>query len=435
MHAPTLALIALAAVVFAALSRRAEQRFLTPAMVFAGFGFLVGPGVFDLVVLPIDTEAIHALAEIALALTLFVDAARIDVSRLGREHSEPLRMLALGLPLMIALGAGLALLLLPGVGWPLAFLLATVLAPTDAALGQPVVADRRLPVRVRQTLNVESGLNDGLAFPALLVALALVAGTADAGSAAAETRSTADWLQVLGLQLLLGPLAGLAVGYAGALLFEAANRRGWMEPTALRIGLLALAFLAFGGAETIGGNGYLAAFVAGGVMGTRAPDLRETLCAFGETEGQLLSLLVFLAFGVAVMPDVGTLSWPVLLYALASLFLLRLAAVALSLAGSRLRWPSVALFGWFGPRGLASIIYLLIAVREGAVAAGDPIFTAVVVTVVLSILLHGASAGPLAAAYARWVQAPHRSGHHEHTPVHAFALARRALEKAAGRGS
>lgn len=424
MHAPTLALIALAAVVFAAFSRRAEQRYLTPAMVFVGFGFLVGPGGFDIVELPLDAAAIHGLAEVALALALFVDASRIDVRRLDRDHGAPLRMLALGLPLMVALGCGLGLLLFPELGWQAALLLGVILAPTDAALSQSVVSDRRLPVRVRQAINVESGLNDGLAFPLLLIALALSLETTG-------ERSLLGWSRLLGLELLLGPAVGLAAGLLGARLLGTAYRRGWMQATYLRIGLVALAFVAFGGAEGLGGNGYLAAFVCGAAVGTRASDLREPLADFGETEGQLLALLVFLSFGVSMIPDAGALDWRILAYAAASLCLVRMAAVALSLAGSGLRAPTVALFGWFGPRGLASIIYLLIVVREGAAGPGGPLFTAVVATVALSIVLHGVSAGPLSAAYAAWINAPHRRGHREHALVHAFRTARRAVGRAA----
>lgn len=422
MHPPTLALIALAAVVFAAFSRQAEQRYLSPAMVFVAFGFLVGPGWLDIVELPIDAGLIHGLAEVALALALFVDSSRIDVTRLGREHGAPLRMLAIGLPLMVALGAALALLLLPELGWPLALLLAVILAPTDAALSQSVVSDERLPLRVRQSLNVESGLNDGLAFPLLLIALALSLETTG-------ERSLFGWGQLLAFEMLLGPLVGLVGGLLGAWLLETAFRRGWMEATYMRIGLVALAFLAFGGAEGLGGNGYLAAFVCGAVMGTRAADLREPLADFGETEGQLLALFVFLSFGVAMIPDAGAFDWRILLYALASLCLVRLVAVGLSLLGSRLRLPTVAFFGWFGPRGLASIIYLLIAVDEDAVAAGDPLFTTVIATVVLSVLLHGVTAGPLGAAYAAWINEPSRRTHPEHALVHAFRTARRAIDR------
>ena len=393
MHAPTLTVIALAAVLFAAVSRQAERRHLTAPMVFVAAGVLVGPVGLDIVQLPLRTTLINVLAQATLILTLFVDAARVDVSRLGREHVAPLRMLGLGLPLMMAIGTGCALLLFPGLDWRLALLLGVLLAPTDAALGQAVINDPRLPVRVRQGLNVESGLNDGLTFPALLIVLALI-------GEEEHTATVGHWIEVVARQLTLGPITGLVIGYSAGRLLEMSYRRQWMDATFARIGLLGVAFLAFGAAEIVGGNGFISAFVAGGVVGTRDRDLLKPLEQFGEAEGQLLSLLVFLMFGAALVPHAGIPTTTIVAYALISLLGVRTAAVGLSLLGARLRYPTIFFFGWFGPRGLASIIYLLLAVEAGAVVVGDTVFATVVLTVSLSILLHGISAQPLSAAYA-----------------------------------
>ena len=311
--------------------------------------------------------------------------------------------------------------------WP-AVVLGVILAPTDAALGQAVVSDRRVPQRVRQALNVESGLNDGLAFPALLIAASLAGAEAEA-LGAGEARGAAGWAAFAAGQVVLGPLAGVAVGLVGARLAEWAVGRGWMNDVFLRLSTLALALLSYTGAELIEGNGFIAAFVCGLVVGKRSRRLLDGVEDFGETEGQLLTLVVFLLFGAVLLPEMGSLGWRHLLYAGLSLTVVRMLPVALSLVGTRLAPSTVLFLGWFGPRGLASIIYLLLVLEGGGIDGMAEIESAVLLTIVLSIALHGATAAPLAGAYGRRMKA--RDAAPEHRPVFPFPTRMRTSREVA----
>lgn len=418
MNAPDLVVIAIGVLAFALVSRRAEDGALTAPLVFVLFGLAVSPSMLDLMRLPFRSAFMHGLAEITLALVLFTDAARIDIRRLNAQHDLPLRLLGLGLPLSIAAGVLLAVLMFPHMSLWEAGLLGVILAPTDAALGQAVVCNPRVPVRIRQALNVESGLNDGIAFPVLLVLLSLT-------STAAESREPAEWLIFIVRQLTLGPLVGVAVGYAGAILVERAAARRWMNLTFLRISVLTLVLLAYGGAELIEGNGFIAAFAAGLLVGVRSHvQCCEALEDFAETEGQLLSLIVFLLFGATMVPTIlADVSWIQAAYAVLSLTVVRLACVAASLVGTKLRLSTVLFLGWFGPRGLASILYLLLIIEPGDVSAGSDIFATVVLTVFLSVLAHGVTAAPAARLYGSHMGRLERLGKRpEHCPVDPFPV-------------
>ena len=427
--------MALGAFVFALVSRRAEAGVLTAPMAFTGFGFLMGAGALGVVDPPLRGTALQDLAEITLVVALFTDAARIDLRRLGRQHDVPLRLLGIGLPLTVVAGTALALALFPGLDLWSAAVLGVILAPTDAALGQAVVSDPRVPQRVRQALNVESGLNDGMAFPALLIAASL-AGAGALGEGGGEAaRGAAGWTAFVAGQLALGPLVGAAVGIAGALAAERAVARGWMNDVFLRISTLALALVSYTGAEIVGGNGFIAAFVCGLVVGTRSRRLLDGVEDFGETEGQLLTLVVFLLLGAVLLPDVGGLGWRHWLYAVASLTAVRMIPVALSLVGTRLAPSTVLFLGWFGPRGLASIIYLLLVLEAGAIPGVADVERTVLLTIALSVVLHGATAAPLAGLYGRRMKA--RDAAPEHRPVFPFPTRMRTTRQKArdqGRG-
>lgn len=402
-------LIAVAGVLllFGAISRRAERSPLTPPLAFVGVGLALSPVGLGWLDLSPSNEVIHGLAELTLVLVLFMDAVRIELSCLRREGNLPLRLLAIGLPLTIVLGAAGAVAIFPGLGLAAAFLLAAILAPTDAALGQSVISSPRVPVRIRQALNVESGLNDGIALPIVLMLASLAALNG-------ETNSLAYWLRFVGLQLLGGPLIGLAVGYLGGWLVLRATQSGWMNAPFQRLSGLGLALLAFAGAESVGGNGFIAAFIAGLTLGNTARGVCDSLYQFGEAEGQLLTLLVFLIFGAVMVPAaLAHAGAEALVYALLSLTLIRMLPVALSLLGSGLRPASYAFIGWFGPRGLASILFVLVVLEAGRLEAGALLETVVVLTVLLSTLLHGVSAYPLARRYGAHVELTGEAPEHE----------------------
>jgi sodium/hydrogen antiporter len=393
-------LIILAIVVFAfgLVSRRLEGTVLTPPIVFVAAGVVFGPAVLGLVEFGLDTHTVLLVSEIALSLVLFTDAASINLSVLRQNEGLPLRLLGIGMPLTIALGTASAALLLTDLTFWEAAIVGTVLAPTDAALGQAVLSNPRVPVRVRQALNVEAGLNDGLSVPFLALFLTLAV-------AEEELQPASYWIRFALEQVGLGILVGVGVGLVGGWLVSWASKREWMTGSFRRLALLALAIIAWALADQIGGNGFIAAFVGGLAVGPTVERVGEQLIQFTEAEGQLLNLSVFFIFGVLVIGLIQPLSWEVAVYALLSLTVIRMLPVALALLGTHLRGISVLFMGWFGPRGLASIVLGLVVVAEAPLIAGrDEMGVVVALTVLLSVLLHGVTAVPLSAVYVRRVE-------------------------------
>jgi NhaP-type Na+/H+ or K+/H+ antiporter len=399
VQADQIALVALALLLFGAVSKKAEQSPLTPPLFFVGVGFAMSARGLGWLELDVESSVIHGLAELTLVLVLFTDASRIDLACLRREESLPTRLLGIGLPLTILAGFAAALALLPGIEPFEALLLAAVLAPTDAALGQAVVSNPLVPVRIRQSLNVESGLNDGIALPVVLIFASLAGAREQSGS-------LGYWLRFAALAVTLGPLVGVAVGYLGGRLVERGTRAGWISRPFEQLSALGLALLAFAAAELVGGNGFIAAFAAGLTVGNVARAVCPCLHEFGEAEGQLLTLLVFVVFGAVMVPmALPLLDGRALAYALASLTVVRMVPVALALLGTGLRPASVAFVGWFGPRGLASILFVLLVVEEGRLDSGPFLVAVVVLTVLLSTVLHGVTAFPLARRYGAFASA------------------------------
>jgi NhaP-type Na+/H+ or K+/H+ antiporter len=310
----------------------------------------------------------------------------------------PARLLLIALPLTIAAGTAVGWLLWNDTNiWTLA-LLATILAPTDAALGQAVVSSPQVPVRIRTTLNVESGLNDGLAVPFLAVFISLIEAGEDVGG-------PASWVRLAAEQIGFGILAGLAVGVAGGKLVEWASERRSAEPGSRRVAALTLAVAAAAGSAAIGGNPFIAAFVAGAALRRVAPASCSRLYEFLEREGELLTQIAFFIFGAALAGIALTSLTPrAVVYALLSLTVIRMVPVALSMIGSGLRRDTVAFIGWFGPRGLASIVFILTAIEETELTVVNELIVAACLTVVLSIVAHGLSAQPLSRLYGQHLE-------------------------------
>jgi len=395
----TVLAIALAVLAFGLLAGRLEGSPLTLPMAFTAIGLVLAPGVLGVLDLDVSNEGVSILAEATLAVVLFTDASRMDLATVARHHALAQRMLVIGLPLAIVVGTGVGLVLLPDLPVAAVALLAATLAPTDAALGQAFVTDESLPARIRQTLNVESGLNDGLAVPFITVLLDIA--RQDAGSVLGYVGLFAS---LVGIGVAAGVLAG---GLGGGVLARAAAG-GFTTATTQRLATLAIAAIAFAGSELLGGNGFVAAFTAGLVVGATARSLLPQTTGFAEAEGQLLTLLTFLLFGTIVVVDVlGELSWQILAYALASLLVVRPAAVALSLLGSGVSRGTVMFLGWAGPRGLASIVYAVLIAESAGVPQREVVFLIAAWTILLSIYLHGVSAAPLSARYARYLERSH----------------------------
>jgi NhaP-type Na+/H+ or K+/H+ antiporter len=400
MSATDVALVAGFVIAFGLVSRKVEHSLLTGPMVFVAFGLAAGSAGFDIVDLDLGSAGVELLAEATLGLLLFTDATRIDVARLRAEIALPARMLVVGLPLAIAAGTALGVLLFD-VPVAIAALIAAILAPTDAALGEAVVTSESVPVRVRESLNVESGLNDGIALPAVTVFIALAA--EDEGF-----NTATSWLRFAAEQIGYGILVGLAVGCVGGLAVRNASRRNMMAGVYRQLAVLGIAVAAFALAVEVGGNGFIATFVGGLAFGSIARVECAYAANFTDDLAHLLAMVSFIVFGALVVgPSLDQIDWRIAAYAMGSLLLVRPLAIALSLLGSRLQWPTVVFFGWFGPRGLASILFGIVAIEEIAAEGSgnadfDLVFVVMSWTVLLSIVVHGISAGPGADAYGRW---------------------------------
>lgn len=364
-------------------------------MIFILAGMLMGwfvTGHIDVTQPPYST-IIFLIAEIALVLVLFTDASRVGLKAL--ENNLSTRLLVIGLPITIIFGVIIATLLFPGIPWWVAGIMGAALAPTDAALGQIVVQNIKVPERIRRTIEIESGLNDGGAVPFLLVFIAI-------GLAAEAFKPIGYFVQVAFQQIIYGVLVGLGVGIIGGLMILKARDKNWITTNFQRIAFLALALLTFLIADEIGGSGFIAAFIGGLALGYIVKDAGEVLIDFSETEGQLLNLTVFFLLGIVVVPLLFNVTWQIILYVLLSLTVIRMLPVVLSLIGTKLKYDSVLFIGWFGPRGLASIVLALLALEELKIFPVDTTFiTTVFITVLLSVFAHGFTASPLSNIYAR----------------------------------
>ena len=392
MSVADLAIVAALIFGWGALSARLERFDVTAPIIFVLAGLLLTHGPLAVLGVAPSNELIKELAEFTLALVLFSDASRVGLHELRVDAGLYVRLLGVALPLTIGLGTVLALALAGTNIW-LALLVGAALAPTDAALGAGMIASPVVPARIRRLINVESGLNDGIATPFVSVALA---GAATGGQIAGHGPGAAA------AELAVGVIVGVAAGGAGGLLVNAARKRGWAAEGFAGSAVLALAVCAYASAVAVHGNGFIAAFVGGLAFGTTGGRRGEPLVPFVEETGALVSLLVWLAFGaVALVPAMKTLTWPMVLYAILSLTVVRMVPVAVALAGTRLGWATVSLVAWFGPRGLASVVFALLALEElGSPTAGRAV-ALITITVLLSVVLHGVTAEPLAARYAR----------------------------------
>lgn len=394
---------------FAAVTRGLGRLSITAPIIFLGVGAALAA------VSPFAPETLREsltiLAEVTLALILFHDASQVRPREIKRDPGPAVRLLLIGLPLTMLMGYGLALIVLPGTPVMFALLLAAALAPTDAGLGAATVLNPVVPVRVRRLLNVESGLNDGLATPVVLFAIAAIAGTEGLGVRESVAQAV--------MELVLGVVVGIAVGAGGGALLRWSDGRGLSSTHSRRVGVLAMPVLAYFGADLAGVNAFVASFVAGmalaGVLTWEEEESSPT--SLTEALSEPLGYAVWLAFGVGVVPlIVSEVGWREVLYAVLALTVIRMVPVALSLLGSGFAWPTVAFVGWFGPRGLASVVFALLALEslDDDVTLRRIVAT-IACTVVISVFAHGLTASPLANRYGAWAQQSRR--HHEAAPA------------------
>lgn len=395
MTESTIAVLALLVLGWAAVSGVLARHDITGPFVFAVAGYLLANPDWGPLTVEVDAAAVHIVAEVTLALVLFSDAVRVNLAELRRDLAIPVRLLGIGLVLSVVLGGLFAGWILAGFPWALAGFVGAALAPTDAALSVEVINDERIPLRLRRALNVESGLNDGIATPIVVFMLAVAASQLGIVNESVSLEIGAALRELGG-----GILTGVGVGIGGAVLISTAARRGWTMSGGRRLATLGVAVAAFAVALAFDTNGFLAAFVAGIAFGAmlegKVVDREEAteLLALG---GEFLALVVWFLFGATLVPlAVEDLDGRAVVYALASLTVIRMLPVALSLVRSGLDRPSVVFIGWFGPRGLASVVFALLAIEELGETTPEVrrAVATVGLTVLLSVVLHGITARP-----------------------------------------
>lgn len=386
-----LAILAAFIFVYSAMAGRLEKMPVSGAILAMGFGLICGPLGLGIFTPHVDGELLRVLAELTLALVLFTDAANANLSVLKISLQLPERLLLIGLPFTILLGFALGVLIFPGMALLEVAVLSTMLAPTDAALGKPVVTNPNVPAALREGLNVESGLNDGICVPILFVFLTLASdATMEGGGAKLATVLVAQ-------QIGIGAAVGLGLTAIGGLLLKWCAQRKWVTETWQQLPVVALAFASFAVAQAAGGSGFIASFTGGILFGALAKKQKHDLLRAAEGIGDTLSLATWMCFGAAVVEQViGRFEWPVLVYSILSLTVVRMLPTYISLAGTKQNPDSRLFLGWFGPRGLASVVFAVIVLHHH-LPNGQELALTAACTVILSILAHGFTANPLVA--------------------------------------
>jgi NhaP-type Na+/H+ or K+/H+ antiporter len=366
-------------------------------MFFVIAGALVGPNGLGWASFGLEATAVETLTELTLALFLFADAATLDFNKVKEDAKMPGRLLLVAFPLVVLLGALLAYILFPSEKIGFMLLVGAILAPTDAALGLPIFNNPRVPVRIRRTLNVESGLNDGLATPLVTLFIALT--LEELGGS-----GQGHWLLSAASEIVIALGVGIAFGLLGGWLFAQAVRKNWTTIVARQIGNPALALMVFFATKELGGNGFVAVFVGGILFGFITRHVLHDAIEYTEITGTFLSLFVWTIFGMlVVIPLFQNFALQAFLYSVLSLTVVRMIPVAIALIGTGLRKDTTLMMGWLGPRGLASVVFLIMAYEAAheAHVEIDMLLASVGWTIFLSVILHGASALPLANWYGK----------------------------------
>lgn len=389
-----LAVIAVFAYVYSAVAGRVERTIISGPMVFIAFGLIMGPTGLGILDLEVGNTDLRILADLTLALILFIDASNADMAMLKSSFHIPQRMLAIGLPLIILSGLGVGVVIFQEIGLFELAILATMLAATDAALGKAVVTNTAVPSHIREGLNAESGLNDGICVPILFVFIALAVGTD------VEDSSIDLALKLVAKEIGIGLVVGLGLTAAGAWFLKLCWQREWISDIWGQLPVAALSVSCFAVAQSLHGSGYIAAFAGGILFGILAKHSKHKLLHAAEGTGETLALVTWVVFGAAVVgQSFAYFSWQVVLYSVLSLTVIRMLPIYLSLTGTGIDSKDKLFLGWFGPRGLASIVFAIIVLNEN-LPGGYTLAMTVVCTVSLSVLAHGLTANPLASTYA-----------------------------------
>ena len=381
-----LAIMTLFAFAYSVVAGRVERSAVSGPIIFIAFGLLAGPVGIGVLYLDVRNVELRVVADLTLALVLFIDAANADLATLRSHATIPRRMLLIGLPLCIALGVGTGLVIFPDISFYEICILATMLAATDAALGKGVVTNKAVPARILEGLNAESGLNDGMCVPVLLVFLALATGTGG------EDGSTALALELVAREIGIGLAVAVVLTLVGVKLMTLSIQRGWFTEVWVQIPVVTLALACFTTAQTLHGSGYIAAFVGGLLFGHFAREKTHRLVMAGEGIAELLAMLTWLVFGAAVISQLwATMTLDVVIYSLLSLTLIRMLPNVIALTGTGEKLETKLFLAWFGPRGLASIVFFII-VANASLPSESVLGHVVVCTVTLCVIAHGLTA-------------------------------------------
>jgi NhaP-type Na+/H+ or K+/H+ antiporter len=389
------AVMVLFAFVFSVIAGRVERSAVSGPIIFIAFGLIAGPVGLGLLDMEVQAVELRVVADLTLALVLFIDAANADLATLRTHATIPRRMLLIGLPLCIALGVGTGLVIFPDISFYEICILATMLAATDAALGKGVVTNKAVPARIREGLNAESGLNDGMCVPVLLVFLALATGTGG------EDGSTMLALELVAREIGIGLAVAVVLTLVGVKLMTLSIQRGWFTEVWVQIPVVTLALACFTTAQTLHGSGYIAAFVGGLLFGHFAREKTHRLVMAGEGIAELLAMLTWLVFGTAVIGQLwATMTLDVVIYSLLSLTLIRMLPNVIALTGTGEKLETKLFLAWFGPRGLASIVFFII-VANANLPSESVLAHVVVCTVTLCVIAHGLTANAWARGIGR----------------------------------
>jgi len=389
-------IIALIVLLYGFFSKSLENHNISGPMVFIFFGIVLSPLILDIAHLDINDDIVKTIAEIALIIVLFSDSSTINIKKFKDQWKIPTRLLLIGLPLTIVFSTYAGTLFFSNESLINLLLMALILAPTDAALGKAVVTDKTVPLKIRSAINVESGLNDGIVFPMLITVILLIVGHKELGN-------DSSWIPYLLTQISLGVIIGAFNGYVGAKLLTKAVKNNWIIESYRNLSPISLAILSFYFAEYFGGNGFISAFVAGVFFGSFSKVIDIQTEAFLEGTGEIFILISFLVFGLTFIPaTIAYIDASVITYAFLSLTLFRMFPVALSLSGLKLSLATKLFIGWFGPRGIASILYVMIVAHMIIDIQGhERLYAVITLTIFLSIILHGLSAKPLVSLYSK----------------------------------
>jgi NhaP-type Na+/H+ or K+/H+ antiporter len=387
----TFGLAAVVLTVSALASGIVERAPLSFPIIFLGLGFLIGERGFGLLTLGPEDPTLETIAILTLALVLFLDAVRMEAEEVRGAGLVPILSLGPGTLIIVSVAALGANLLLD-TSLVESLLLGTILASTDPVVLRDVVRNERIPRSVRRALSIEAGTNDIVVLPILLVLIAV---------ANVEAASAAGWAALLAQVLLLGPFVGFAVGAVGAWLMSKADAAFGISREYQALYGIGLVLLAYAGAQSLGGDGFLAAFAAGLAVAFLNFELCDCFLDYGETTTEMTMLLSFILFGVVISEIALEVPLvPVLVLAVVVIFVARPLAIGLVLRRAAVSNAARVFIGWFGPRGLNSLLLALLVVHSG-VANAEFLLAVTGIVVTVSVVVHGASATPLSALYGR----------------------------------